>query len=616
MTKSEATQPSRLPGRWHGHAPWRSVIAQMGSLLHALGSSPKRWRLIWLTAGIVAVLCAIAVGQVRLNFWQGDFYDALEQRRFDAFLHQMGVFFVIVGVLLILVVTQTWLQEMIKVRLREWMTHDLLDEWLAPKRAYQLQFAGDIGVNPDQRMQEDVRHLTELSADLGIGFLQASLLLVSFLGVLWVLSEQVVFAVSGRSFTIPGYMVWCALAFAAAGSWLSWRVGRPLIQLNYDRYSAEADLRFALVRDSENAEGIALHGGEPDERRILDRTVNRLIGIMRQLANGLARLTWITSGYGWLALVAPVLIASPGYFGGNLSFGGLMMVVGAFYQVQSSLRWFVDNFASIADWRATLSRIVDFRDALLAIEDIHHDVPRIDVAEDSSGHLVLNDVTLDLPGGQAVLDEAHIAVAPGEHVLIVGGSGSGKTALVLAFAGIWPWGSGTIRMPPRASVMFLRERPYLPLGTLRAAIAYPAPPQQIDDAQTYAALKRVGLEYLQPSLNREERWDRRLSLDEQQRLAFARLLLYAPTWVFLDDALSALDKEQRGALMAIFDSEPLSEAAVVSTSRTREQDGFYDRTFNVRRCPGETHFPVASTRNSDNAASAVTGATPLKPHWI
>ena len=611
MTKFDEAQTPTIAGRWQGRTPWRSAISQGSSLLRALSASPERRRLIWLTAGLFAVLCAIVVGQVRLNVWQGDFYDALEQRHFDAFLYQIGVFLVIVGILLMLVVSQTWLQEMIKVRLREWLTRDLLDEWLVPKRAYHLQFAGDIGVNPDQRVQEDARHLTELSAGLGIGFLQALLLLVSFLGVLWILSEQVVFTVSGRSFTIPGYMVWCALAFAMAGSWLSWCVGRPLIQLNYDRYSAEADLRFALVRNSENAEGIALHKGEQDERRILDGSINRLMNIMRQLANRLALLTWITSGYGWLGLVAPILIAAPGYFGGNLSFGGLMMVVGAFNQVQSSLRWFVDNFAGIADWRATLSRIVNFRDTLLVVEDLHHDVPRISATENSSDNLILDDVTLYLPNGQAALDETYIAVAPGEHVLIVGGSGSGKTALVLALAGIWPWGTGSIRMPPRASVLFLREQPYLPLGTLRAAIAYPAPPQHIDDAEMDAALRMVGLDYLQPSLNREERWDRMLSLDEQQRLAFARLLLYSPKWVFLDDALSALNKEQRGALMSLFNG-PLAGAAVISTTRSLEENHFYNRTFNLRRRPGES-LPIASKRKC-NSASTSAPTAPLMPN--
>ena len=290
------------------------------------------------------------------------------------------MFAVIAGGLLVLVVAQTWLQEMIKVRLREWLTYDLLDEWLAPKRAYLLSFAGQIGVNPDQRIQQDAQHLTDLTTTLAIGLLQSTLLLVSFVGVLWVLSDQVVFDIGARRVAIPGYMVWCALAYSLGGSLLAWRIGRPLVSLNAERYAREADLRSALVRVDEHADGIALHGGEADERRLLDEPVQRVVTIMAQLAGGLARLTWITSGYGWFALVVPIVVAAPGYFQGELTFGALMMVVGAFNQVQTSLRWFVDNLAQIADWRATLLRIVTFRDALPAVETIGEEAGRIEVA--------------------------------------------------------------------------------------------------------------------------------------------------------------------------------------------------------------------------------------------
>lgn len=594
---------SSLPSHQPNGVARESAVAQVGSLLRALGASSERQRLIFLTSGIVVVLCATAVGQIRLNAWQGSFYDALEQRDLGAFAHQILVFAIIVGVLLVLAVSQTWLHEMMKVRLREWLTRDLLDQWLVPGRAHRLQFAGQIGINPDQRMQEDARHLTELSAGLGVGFLQASLLLLSFLGVLWVLSAQVMFVVGDRSFVIPGYLVWCALVFALAGSLLTWLVGRPLIQLHSERYSQEAELRFALVRDSEYAEGIALYGGEPDERRFLEDIVRRLIATMRTLANGLTRLTWITSGHGWLALVVPILVAAPGYFGGSLSFGGLMMVVGAFYQVQQSLRWFVDNFAGIADWRATLSRIVNFRDALLALEELQRDVPHIEILDHPDGNLILENVTVSLPDGRAALDATHIEIRPGERILIVGEPSAGKTVLVLALAGLWPWGTGTIRMPPRASVLFMRERPYLPLGTLRGAVTYPAQPGHVDDAAIRSALQLVGLEYLLSSLDRDARWDRTLSLDEQQRLAFARLILHAPRWAFLDDALSALDIRSRQHLMALFEG-PLAGTAVISTSRTPEQDRFYNRTFNLRRVPGGARLRLPPGHGSARPISA------------
>ena len=557
------------------------MIAQLRSLLAALSASRYRNRLALLAAGIVVVICANSVGQIWLNVWQGSFFDAIEQRDLVTFGGQLLVFCLIVGALLVLVVAQTWLKEMLQVRLREWLTHDLLDRWLAPKRAYLLAHAGEIGSNPDQRVHEDTRHLVDLSTNLAVGLLQATLLLLSFVGVLWVLSAQVVFAVGDHSFGLPGYMVWCALAYALGGSWLAWRVGRPLIELNATRYAREAELRFALVRVSESAEGIALHGSESQERRSLDRTVDRVVTVMRELAGGLARLTWVTSGYGWLALVAPILVAAPGYFGGGLSFGGLIMVIGAFNQVQQALRWFVDNFPQIADWRATLRRVVALRDALQAPEPTARDPGRITVAAHATEALVLEKLNLDLAGGRAALEPSRVEVAPGEHVLIVVEHGSAKSALFRALAGLWPWGAGTIQLPPREGMMFMPSRPYLPLGSLRSGASYPAPAERFDHTTVAAALERVGLRHLLPMLDREERWDKELSLEEQQRLAFARLLLNRPRWVLLDDALGALDEEHRQLMLSIFDHE-LVQTAVVSIGRGPARSGFYDRTLYFR----------------------------------
>jgi vitamin B12/bleomycin/antimicrobial peptide transport system ATP-binding/permease protein len=348
----------------------RGVWPQLLSLLRALAAARRhRRRLALLAAALVAVVCILAYGQIRLNAWNGAFYDLLARRSFADLGSELAIFLVIVGGLLLLVVSQTWLQEMIKVRLREWLTHDLLDSWLAPERPYRLARAGEAGANPDQYVQADARQLAELSATLAFGLLQSTLLLVSFAGVLWVLSGQVAFKLGhDRAFHIPGYMVWCALLYALAGSWLAWRVGRPLVRLNAERYAREAELRFAVVRIHDSAEAIALHRGEADERRSMDTSLGRVIGLSRELANGLARLTWVTSGYGWLGLIVPVLVALPAYIFGDLTLGGLMMAVGAFNQVQQALRWFVDNVDRIADWRATLLRVVRFRDGLLSLD--------------------------------------------------------------------------------------------------------------------------------------------------------------------------------------------------------------------------------------------------------
>ncbi len=581
---SQALRPFQLLVGRHPAAD-ESVVTQLLTLLRALRASPYRRRLALFAAAIVVVICANAAGQIRLNVWQRAFYDAIEQRQVAAFMTELLVFGVIAGGLLVLVVAQTWLQEMLKVRLREWLTNDLLDQWLAPKRAYMLTFAGPIGVNPDQRIHQDAQHLTELMATLAIGLLQSSLLLLSFVGVLWVLSQQVVFDVGDRSFTIPGYMVWCALAYSLGGSLLAWRVGRRLIPLNAERYAREADLRFALVRVNEHAEGIALHGGEADERRMLDEPVDHVVQLMKRIAGGLASLTWITSSYGWLAIVVPIVVAAPGYFDGELSFGALMMVVGAFNQVQTSLRWFVDNLAQIADWRATLLRVVAFRDALPAVEAIGEEAGRIAVVDAGADKLVLEDLGVALPDACATLDQARVEVRPGERVQIVGRPGTGKSTLFRALAGMWPWGAGTIQLPPRDSIMFMPQRPYLPLGTLRQAVSYPAEPGRFDDAAVRAALERVDLGHLLPSLDRAERWDRQLSLDEQQRVAFARLLLHAPRWVILDDAMGALDEDHRRRVLSIFERE-LAGATVIRLGRDPAPDGFWTRRLRLIERPG------------------------------
>jgi putative ATP-binding cassette transporter len=583
MNITNMAAPARAPSG-SGTPVAATGYGQAMSLLRALWASPRRTLLAGLAVAIVAVVCGNAAVQIRLNVWQGAFFDAIERRALAEFGTQLLVFLLIAGALLVLVVGQTWLHETLKLRFREWLTHDLLDKWLAPRRACLLAHAGEIGANPDQRMQEDARHLAELSADLAIGLLHATLLLLSFVGVLWLLSSQVVFGTGEGSFTIPGYMVWCALAYALSGSWLAWLVGRPLVRINAERYAREADFRFALVRLNDHADAIALHAGEGDERRALDGTVDRVIAIMRELARGIARLTWVTSGYGWFAIVVPILVAAPGYFGGSMSFGGLMMAVGAFGQVQQALRWFVDNFSKIADWRATLLRVVSFRETLLALDGSGDAPGRIVFAEHPEGNIAFDGLAVALAEGRAELDRPWLEVPRGSRILVQAEADTGMNRLLHAVAGLWPWGTGTVLLPPRASMMFLPERPYIPLGTLRAAVTYPADPRSFADAAVHAALGRVGLERLVTSLDRKERWDKCLALDEQQRLAFARLLLHAPSWVFLENATASLTEEQCRLMHSIFDAE-LAHATVIGIGRGPGQNGFYAQTLRLERRP-------------------------------
>ena len=344
---------------------------QLGMMRRALWASPVRNSLLVLAISIFLVVAVTAYGQIRLNRWNQPFYDALSHRNLHEFVVQLGIFGVIAGALLALNVAQHWFGETLKLKLRQGLVMDLVENWMVPGRAFHLANAGEIGVNPDQRMHEDARHLTELSADLGIGLLQDSLLLATFIKVLWSLSNSFVFHVAGRAIAIPGYMVWAAIVYSGSASLLSYWVGKSLIGRNADRYAREADLRFSLVRVNEHIDSIALAGGEPDETRRIELDLQSVLKAMRLLVTGTTNLTWVTSGYGWFTLVAPILVAAPLYFSGDLSFGGLMMASGAFIQVQSSLRWFVDNFSTLADWRATLLRVASFRRALLACDVIH-----------------------------------------------------------------------------------------------------------------------------------------------------------------------------------------------------------------------------------------------------
>jgi putative ATP-binding cassette transporter len=560
----------------------RSAREEFMALVREMLRGRKGWPILRLGGAIVLILIANMIGQVRLNQWNGTFFDAVEKRNVDAFLWQLVIFLVIVGVLLVLVVSQTWLQERFKIRVRERLTHVLLDDWLKPNRAYQLGFIGEAGAQPDQRLQEDCRLFSEFTAEIGVGMLQAMLLLVSFIGVLWALSSNVRFTLWGSEVVIPGYMVWVAIGYAGLGSGLTWLVGRPLISLNTARYAREAELRFSLVRVNESAESVALYAGEADERRNLNHFVDEVLLATRRLSGALARLTWITSGYGWVALVVPILAAAPGYFSGSLSFGEMMMVVGAFSQVQTALRYFVDNFPKIADWRSALLRIATFRQACLDLDAAIQEHQQIEVRSHPEGCLSFKDLSIGLSDGSVIIDEANAEIRPGERVLIKGESGSGKSTLFRAIAGLWPWGSGTIEIPPSDQIMFLPQRPYLPLGTLRASVSYPAAPGTFDDPTIAAALERCGLKEFKNALGREERWDKSLSLGQQQRVAFARVLLHRPSWIFMDEATSALDDDNQALMLRLF-VEELKGATILSIGHRPGLEEFHTRVLTIRK---------------------------------
>ena len=580
-----------------------SLLATMASLLRL---SHQRSALTALLIGLVGVIGATAYAQVKLNAWNQPFYDAIEQKDFSTFFNQLGVYGVIAGSLLILNVSQTWLNQTLRMKLREGLTRDLVEQWLTPRRAFLLAGASDLGENPDQRIHEDAHHLAELSTDLGVGLFQASLLVASFLGVLWNLSTGVTFHLGDRSFAIPGYMVWAALLYAAIASLATWRVGRPLIDLNATRYAREAELRVALVHTAAHCEGIAVYRGEREERARLNGEFDRLLAVLKKLVAATTRLTWMTAGYGWFTIIAPLIVASPAYFGGDLTFGGMLMAAGAFTQVQTSLRWFVDNTGPIADWRATLLRVGAFRLALLQMDTVGTGDERIELSTVETGELVLDDLIVLSPAGRIILSESHLTVAPRDRVLVVGGVRSGKTSLFRAVAGLWPWGSGKIELP--TTTMFLAKRPYISEGSLREILAYPSSPAAFSDTDYEAALSRLGLSYLFESLDLRSHWDRDLTDPEQQGVAFGRLLLHRPACVVADTAIETLPVTLRTAVLEIFDQE-LAGAALLSIGSEREKSAFYTQVVELSLERGRQRLKTPDHPGRPSSNASLSNAT-------
>ena len=482
-----------------------------------------------------------------------------------------------------------WLNQSSKVVLRQGLVNDLLGEWLKPKRAFRLSNSGPLGVNPDQRLQADAQHLTDLSTELGIGLLQSSLLLLTFVGVLWGLSRGQFLPFAGRDFSPPGYLVWCALFYAGAASYVSWRVGRPLINLNAERYAREADFRSAIVRINEHIDGITLYGGEADERGRLDGVFGTVLDISWRIVTSVTRLTWVTAGYGWFTIIAPILVAAPAYFQSKMTFGELMVIVGAFNQVQTALRWFVDNFSNLADWRATLLRVARFRKAIMGMDDLGQATSRIDFAEADDASIKIDDLHVASPAGCVMLSEPHSDIDANERVLIAGENGEEKALLFRAIGGLWPWGSGRITHPARSTIMFMPVRAYIPPGSLREAVAYPQPIETYDHPAIVKALDDVGLEHLEPHLDTVDRWDHELTDDEKQCLAFARVILQKPRWVVVNDALDVLDPKSRERIRALF-SSVLSDIGLINIGHDQPETGFYPRKLHLVMDPGGQKF--------------------------
>ena len=547
----------------------------------------ERWPARLLAAGVL-LLTLLQVGiQIRINIWNRDFFDALQYHNWANFLSQMAIFAALGSISMGVAVYQVYVKQLLQLRWRRWLTSRLTAGWLEGGRHYQLNFVGEGVENPDQRIAENIRGATEMAVDFALGIVNAALTLMSFIGILWSLSGVLSIPLFGVTLDIPGYMVAAALIYAAIGSMLTYWVGRPIVPANVQHNAAEADFRFALVRLRENSESIALIGGEADEQKGLNRNFGLVMAAQLVLMRAKRRLMWMTNGYAMLGIIYPTLVASPRYFADQISLGGLMQITAAFGQVQTSLTWFVDNFPLIAEWRSHVTRLLEFEDMLqTTIESTTEsgDVTKIELIEEAANEneerIAFEDLEITLADGDVVIAETNATIARGEKVLITGESGSGKSTLMRAASGLWPWGSGAILLPKRSKIMFMPQRPYLPLGTLRAAIAYPASPRRFNRKAMEAALKRCGLAHLVDRMDENERWDRVLSGGEQQRIAFVRALLHKPEWIFMDEATAALDDDNQTAMMNIFKDE-LRWTTVISVAHRPGLENFHDRTLHL-----------------------------------
>jgi vitamin B12/bleomycin/antimicrobial peptide transport system ATP-binding/permease protein len=588
------------------------LVPQLIAMLRALLGSAVRNTLFLIGGLLMAVIGLTAYAQIRLNDWNQPFYDALSHRNVDGFVRQLGVFGVITAGLLILNVGQRWLNETLKLKLREGLAEDLIHNWLQPMRAFRLASAGPIGVNPDQRMHEDARHLTELSADLGTGLLQATILLAMFIGVLWRLSSNFALHAGGHTYAIPGYMVWAAIIYAGSASLLSYWVGKDLVNRNAERYAREADLRFSLVRVNEHLDAITLAHGEADEARRIRVEVADVLAATKRIVLGLTNLTWVTAGYGWFTLVAPILAAAPLYFGGALSFGGLMLAAGAFTQVQSSMRWFIDNFSVIADWRATLLRVASFRRATIEAETLHRVESQISFRATAADVLSIESLEIASPSGCTLLKEKHVAIKPGDRVLIVGEPGTGKTLMFRALAGLWPWGSGTLTRPKGGHTLYVPRTPYWPPGTLREALSYPLEPGHFQGAAFEQALSSLQLQRLLPMLDQAGHWEQLLSEEESTCLVFARVLLQKPEWIVIDEVLDAVDAGTLTLIHGLLAKE-LKHSAVIHIGRpTAAGDRTFGQVLHLLKDPTVRQLARQRVRNGAHAKQSARSRAQMR----
>jgi vitamin B12/bleomycin/antimicrobial peptide transport system ATP-binding/permease protein len=561
----------------------RGFLRQAWDLAWPYWKSEEKWSAIGLLVSVVALNLFAVWLNVRLNTWNNSFYNALQQYNWGEFWRQFGVFGIIAFALIVDAVYSLYLRQILHIRWRRWLTEHFLRSWLEDQQYYRMQLNQTVTDNPDQRISDDLDSFATMSLGLSLGLLSSFVTLVSFLSILWVLSGALVIPLGGgASFSIPGYMVFAALIYAVGGTFLTRWIGYPLVQLGFNQQRYEADFRFSLVRLRENAENVAFYGGESREFDTFQTRFARIIenwwGIIRRRK----KLTWLTTGYGQLAIVFPFIVAAPRYFNKVIQLGGLMQIASAFGQVQDSLSFIITSYTEIAQYQAVVQRLSGFRHRMDEIAAQRRGAQPIRIERGGRG-VEVETLDLDLPDGSPLRHDLALAASPGSPLLITGPSGAGKSTLLRALAGLWPFGRGHIRVAD-GNALFLPQRPYLPLGTLADALAYPHAAIGLARESLADALRAVGLPQLIECLDEEGNWAQRLSIGEQQRLAFARVLLARPEIVFLDEATSALDEAAEMSLYRLL-RDASWHPTIVSVGHHSTLRRFHDTTVELAPHP-------------------------------
>jgi putative ATP-binding cassette transporter len=560
----------------------RSTLAAVWRIAVPYFYSEDKWAGRGLLAAVIAIELASVFLTVLFNRWNNTFYNALQERNWDVFTYQLGYFAVLATFWVALKVYQLYLNQWLQIRWRRWMTARYLGGWLHDANHYRMQLLGDAADNPDQRIAEDTQRFVELTLSLGIGLLSSVVTLISFIFILWGLSNEAPLHLFGKDIAIPGYMVWAALIYALLGTVLTHLIGWPLVGLNFQQQRYEADFRFNLVRARENAEQIALLRGEPAERsRLLSRfalVVGNWIDIMQRTK----KLTAFTASYSQASVIFPYVLVAPAYFAEKVQLGGVMQTLSAFGSVQDSLSFFITFYRTLAEWQSVVVRLAGFETSIENAEALTTKENIIHVASNDKAAIDLEKLAVNLPSGAPLVTADGFTLRSGERTLLTGPSGSGKSTLFRAIAGIWPFGTGSIAIPAEASLMMLPQRPYFPVGSLQAAIAYPAEQNAFSPEQVGDALAAVGLPKLASRLDEDAHWNRMLSLGEQQRLGIARALLHAPQYLFLDESTASLDEPSEAALYALL-KDKLPATTIVSIGHRSTLEAFHQRDVTLAR---------------------------------